>query len=336
MADPAQRTIPFPLIVGPTAGGKSALAVEIAMEVARRAESVHAQSASTEVPLPRAGEVVTADAFQVYRHLDVCTAKPTPEERRGVAHHLIDLVEPDDPEAFTLHRWLALAERTIADVRARRNLPIVVGGTHLYAKALLEGLFEGPGADEALRAELRAMDALARRAELERVDPAAAARIHPSDERRTIRALEVFRLTGKPISAHQSQWDREASPRVDARLVVLQWPAEVLSRRINQRVRDMVAAGLVEESRELWKAGRLGSQAGQALGPKQLVPHFEGRQSLADAIEKIKIETRRFAKNQRTWLRRLSTTPGAIVIDATSGEPGAWSQDIVNRIFTTP
>ncbi|MCW5776784.1 MAG: tRNA (adenosine(37)-N6)-dimethylallyltransferase MiaA [Phycisphaeraceae bacterium] len=305
----------FPVIVGPTASGKSALAVEVALALEARG-------------LPR-GEVVSADAFQVYRGMDIGTAKPTADERRGVAHHLIDLVEPDDPEPFTLHRWLTLANSHIDGLRARGATPIVVGGTHLYVKALLDGLFEGPGEDAAIRAELRAMEPAARRRELERADPAAAARIHPNDERRTVRALEVYRLTGKPISDHQSQWD--CTPRPDALLVGLEWPTEVLNRRINARVKEMMERGLLVEVRAL--APRLGPQASEALGYKQLLTHLEGRATLEEAVEAVKIETRRFAKNQRTWLRRLRETPGSLWLNADGDTPARLAQTVVDAVL---
>ena len=283
----------FPVICGPTAGGKTALAVAVARAFAERG---------------RPGEVISADAYQIYRGMDIGTAKPTADERAGVPHHLIDAVEPT--EAFTVHDWLAEANRLIEDVRGRGGTPIVVGGTHLYVKALLEGLFEGPEPDEAIRETLRAMGLPALRAELERVDPAAAQRIHPNDDRRTIRALEVFRQTGTPITELQKQWDREKSVRTDAVLVGLDWPAEAINTRINARVRTMIERGLRVEVSAL--ATRLGPQAREALGYKQLLAHLEGDITLDDAVEKIKIETRRFAKNQRTWLRRLRTTPGSI------------------------
>ncbi len=305
----------FPVIVGSTASGKSALAVEVALALEARG-------------MPR-GEVVSADAFQVYRGMDIGTAKPTPDERRGVAHHLIDLVEPDDPEPFTLHRWLTLANALIDDLRARGVTPIVVGGTHLYVKALLDGLFNGPGEDAALRAELRAMDPAARRLELEHADPAAASRIHPNDERRTIRALEVFRLTGRPISEHQSQWDR--TPRQDAMLVGLEWPTEALNRRINARVKEMMDRGLLDEVRAL--SPQLGPQAREALGYKQLLTHLVGRTSLEEAVEAVKIETRRFAKNQRTWLRRLRGTPGSLWLNADGETPARLAQAVVVAVL---
>lgn len=358
-----------PVICGPTAGGKSDLAVALAL----RAPDAFGCKA----------EVITADAFQVYRGMDIGTAKPTIEERRGVVHHLIDVVDPrgidrdrgierpldvraqpgvsnpvgpsgdhierklDATKSLTVDDWLTLARRRIAEIRARGALPIVVGGTHLYIKALLDGLFEGPEPDEALRAELTAMDPVARRAELERVDPDAAARIHPNDIRRTVRALEVFRLTGTPISAHQKQWDRPEKGALSAssgssgdqtystpslrsglpgyQLVILDWESEALNRRINARVKQMMERGLLTEVRALIDSGALipGSQPAEALGYKQLLAHLRdpARVPLEDTIEKIKIETRRFGKNQRTWLRRLRTTPGAITIDMLNTPP---------------
>lgn len=294
----------FPIIIGPTAGGKSDLAVDVALTLA-------AQNTPA--------EIITADAYQIYRGMDIGTAKPTADERRGIPHHLIDIVEPT--ESFTVSDWLAAAESAIADIKSRGRIPIVVGGTHLYIKSLLDGLFEGPDPDPALREELRALPAHTRRAELERIDPAAAARIHPNDERRTIRALEVFRQTGIPISAHQQQWDK--TTRTDCTLIGLDWPVELLNPRINARVKSMMDRGLLEETRALLP--RLGPQAKEALGYKQLLEHLEGRATLDDAVEQIKIETRRFAKNQRTWLRRLKTQPGSIWIDVPTTPRDQWA-----------
>lgn len=304
----------FPVIVGPTAGGKSALAVDVALELERLGHG--------------AGEVVSADAYQIYRGLDIGTAKPTDAERRGVAHHLIDVVDPGEP--FSVHDWLTLAERAIDDIRERGRVPIVAGGTNLYIKALMDGMFSGPGADEAVREELRALDVDARRAELERVDPAAAARIHRNDERRTIRALEVHRLTGRPISDWQGQWDRDGGA-TDRVLIGLTWDREALNARINERVRAMMADGLLEEARRHFEAGRLTGQAGEALGYKQLVRHLKGDWSLDEAVEQIKIETRRFAKNQRTWLRRLRRIPGSTWIDTQAEPRGNWAQIAVEQ-----
>ena len=281
---------PTPVIAGPTAGGKSALAIEVALAFERRGLG-HA-------------EIVSADAFQIYTHMDIGTGKVPPGERRGVPHHLIDIIEPD--AAFSVHQWLTRAERAMGDIRGRGNLPIVAGGTHLYIKALLDGLFEGPGADPSLRAQLERCPIEDLRGELERIDPESARRIHPRDRRRTIRAIEVYRLTGTPISEHQQQWETRPR-RDDLLLVVLEWSSEAINRRINQRVREMVRDGLIEEARSLWRQGRLGEQASQALGYRQIIAALEGKTSMDEAIERVKIETRRFAKNQRTWLRSLAT-----------------------------
>jgi len=303
------------VIVGPTAGGKSALAVRVALELDRRGIG--------------SGQIVTADAFQVYRGMDIGTAKPTPDERRGVSHHLIDLIEPT--ESFSVSQWLGRAESTIGRIRAEGHVPIVVGGTHLYVKALLDGLFDGPPADEQLRAQLAGRDLGDLRQELERVDPPAAQRIHPNDRRRTIRALEVLRLTGTRISDLQVQWDRAGPGREDLVLIGLDWASEAINRRINARVRAMIERGLVDEARALYQGGRLGPQARQALGYRQLVEFFEGRRTLDEAIERIKIETRRFAKNQRTWLGHLRVRAGSMWIDA-ANTPG---DDMVQAIVST-
>lgn len=296
-----------PVIAGPTAGGKSDLAVELAIVLRER----HGLAA----------EIVTADAFQVYTGLDIGTAKPTAEERRGIPHHLIDIIPPGRSEPFTLDDWLQRATETIADLRSRNILPIVVGGTHLYIKALLEGLFEGPEPDAALRAELSQMDPHLRREQLERVDPAAAARIHPNDIRRTVRALEVYRLTGQPISSFQKQWDVASGTPSPYLLVVLDWETEALNRRINARVKQMVERGLLQEVHALARSGGLTRQSAEALGYKQLLhlclapcPWPPAAAAVEQAVEQIKIETRRFAKNQRTWLRRLRTIPGCVAL----------------------
>lgn len=342
----AHSTIPplTPVIAGPTAGGKSDLAVELALALRDR------------FSIP--AEIVTADAFQVYTGLDIGTAKPTPADRRGIPHHLIDLVPPGvSAPPFTLDDWLRRATATIAHLRARGVLPIVVGGTHLYIKALLDGLFEGPEPDPVLRAELAAMDPAVRRAELERIDPAAAARIHPNDIRRTIRALEVHRLTGRPISAHQQQWDKNspaqrgaggraevpppdhvATPRGAFLLVILDWDTEALNRRINARVIEMIDRGLIDEVRALDAAGAFTPQSAEALGYKQLLPLIRAPRppapaALEAAIEQIKIETRRFAKNQRTWLRRLRATPGALAFACPDASPVHAAAAILARLI---
>ncbi|MFT3687275.1 MAG: tRNA (adenosine(37)-N6)-dimethylallyltransferase MiaA [Phycisphaerales bacterium] len=311
----------FPVICGPTAGGKTAAAVALAHLLRERGFTA---------------EVITADAYQIYKGMDIGTAKPSLAEREGVPHHLIDLIEPT--ERFTLDQWLGAAEAKIDELKSRGVIPIVVGGTHLYIKALMEGLFEGPAADPVLRAQLEAMPPADRRAELERIDPAAAVRIHPNDLRRTVRALEVFRLTGKPITEHQGQWDRPGGARPDAQLVALNWPTELLNRRINARVKQMMEQGLLDEVRRIAAAPGFGPQAGEALGYKQLRPLLNGQNqprqsSIEEAIERIKIETRRFGKNQRTWLKRLSLIQGCLAIDASAQTSQQIAQTIAKSIL---
>ncbi|GAB5497246.1 MAG: tRNA (adenosine(37)-N6)-dimethylallyltransferase MiaA [Phycisphaerales bacterium] len=307
----------YPVICGPTAGGKSSLALAVARRLSEMGHNA---------------ELVSADAYQVYRDMDIGTAKPSRAELDEVPHHLIDIVEPTEP--FTLAQWLALAEEAIEAIKKRGNVPIVVGGTHLYIKSLMDGLFEGPTPDAAIRAQLQALPTAELRAELERVDPEAAARIHPNDERRTIRALEVFRQTGQTISSLQTQWDKE-HPRDPSRfLVVLNWEAAAINTRINARVREMKAEGLIAEVRALHEAGRLGPTAREALGYKQFIHHFEGELAEDEAIEQIKIETRRFAKNQRTWLRRLQSSQGSLTLSPADSESRLMTQTVINSILT--
>lgn len=290
-----------PVICGPTAGGKSQIAIDLARTLIDRGHPA---------------EIVTADSMQIYRGMDIGTAKPDAEQQAGIPHHLIDVVEPE--ARFTVADWLGLAEPLIEKLKARGVIPIVVGGTHLYVKALIDGLMEGPAPDESVRAELSDMDPAVRRAELERVDPEAASRIHPNDTRRTIRALEVYRVTGEPMSVRQSQWDDRG--RKDVRLVGLEWETPSLNQRINARVRSMIEDGLENEVRGLWELKRLGPQACEGLGYKQFIHRFEGRYTHEEAVETIKIETRRFAKNQRTWLKRLRRTPGSLWISPEHAE----------------
>lgn len=318
------------VIFGPTAGGKSALAVELAEHYAARG-----------VP----SEVIGADSMQVYRHLDAGTAKPDHALRERAPHHLIDIVEPT--QRFTAHDWLARAKGVIQELRGRGGVPIVVGGTNLYLKALLEGMFDGPGQDEGFRAGLAQIETPVLHERLKRIDPETAQRVQPADRQRIVRALEVFELTGKPISSLQTQWAGErdeardgvpgaeapSAGGVDAVLIGLRWSAQAVNPRINLRVKAMfypdkvdpeLAAAvcingesLIDEVQRL-RASRhfdpLGdgvpNQAREALGYKQLLAWIEGTdrriQSLEDAFEQTKVLTRRFAKQQRTWLKRFT------------------------------
>jgi tRNA dimethylallyltransferase len=275
------------VLVGPTAGGKTSLSVRLAQD------------------LPGGGECISADSMQVYEGMDIGTATPTMEERGGVPHHLLSVVPPDTP--FTLDDWLAAAETAIADVRGRGRWPIVVGGTNLYVQALLFGLLDAPPPDQQVRAELASMDPPRLREELQSRDPAAAARIHPNDIRRTIRAVEYARSTGRPLSDAQVQWGEACRP--DARILGLDWPVEAINARINARVSAMMKGGLLREVSRLHEGGMLGEQAAAGVGYAQLIEHLEGRCSLDEAVEQIKIRSRRLGKQQRTWLRRFRVLP---------------------------
>jgi tRNA dimethylallyltransferase len=276
------------VIVGPTASGKTALALELVSAVRERGGDA---------------EIVSADSQQVYRGMDIGTAKAAHAERARVAHHLIDVVSPS--EEMTAARFVALADAAIAGIAARGHHPIVAGGTGLYVRALLHGLFEGPPADAALRARLEREGAAALHARLSQVDPVAAARIDAGDLRRIVRALEVFELTGTPISAHQRAHDiRRAPRRYPARVVGLDPPRAELRRRIDERVQAMLAGGLIEETRGLAAAGHdLSRRAFDAIGYREVRAHLSGelaREALAPAIAAA---TRRFARRQLAWFR---------------------------------
>ncbi len=290
------------LLLGVTGVGKTAVAIDLA---------------------PRLGaEIVSVDSMQVYRRMDIGTAKPSPQERQLVRHHLIDILEPS--ESCSVARFVELADAAIAESAGRGRLPLGVAGTPLYLMGLMYGMFEGPSADAGFRSELARRaerDGLASlHAELARVDPDAAGRIHPNDYKRIERALEVYYLTGRTLSSQQRQWDAGVL-RYPATIVGVRRTKEDASQRINARVKAMISAGLVEEVRSLLAdPGGLGDQARQALGYAQVIDHLEGRSSLDEAVEQIKIQTRRFAKHQRTWFRKFPTTRW---IDAEPAEPAA-------------
>lgn len=299
---------PVILILGPTAGGKTRLAIDLAHQ------------------LPGGAEIISCDSMQIYRGMDIGTAKPTPHLRAEMPHHLLDIVDPSD-DTFSVDRWLELANNTIEAIRARRRYPIIVGGTNLYVQAFLSGMTsEGPPPHMALRAELNEFNLEQLRHRLQRADPAAAERIHPNDRKRTIRAIEVFETTGKRLSDLQTQWDAAHSkseirnPR-PVLIIGLDYPVEIINRRINARVKSMIEAGFVEEVRRLHEARSFGRNAREALGYKQVIEHFEGHNTLEDAIEQIKIRTRRYAKQQRTWLRRFKSYPNSIWIEAAGLSP---------------
>jgi tRNA dimethylallyltransferase len=298
-AEASRRVI---VILGPTAGGKS----DLAMELARRF----------------GGELVSADSMQVYRGMDIGTAKPTADERAEIPHHCIDLVDAAE-EGFTVARWLACADAAVADIRRRGRVPIVVGGTNLYIRAFLEGLDEAPAADPAFRAALEAVPSAELHARLAESDPAAALRLHPNDRRRITRALEIAHATGEPASARRTAWDDAgiAPRRADLFTVILDWPVDAINRRINARVRRMFEAGFEREVARLVASGGLCSQARAACGYEELLAILgdssrrPGASQLEDAAEETKIRSRRLAKQQRTWLKRFRSLEPSIAIE---------------------
>lgn len=280
------------VLVGPTASGKSV----VALRVAKMMDA----------------EIINADSVQVYRHLDVGTAKPPVEERRQVPHHLIDVVEPS--EEFSAARFRSMAMKAMDDIVSRGKIPIITGGTGLYIRALCRGLFFGPSAKTEVREDLIAVEAqesgtLYRK--LAEVDPAAAMKIHPHDLRRIVRALEVFLSSGKKISDLQKEWDGDDTGNFI--LIGLAWDRREIYRRINERVDRMLAAGLVEEVKSLLARGVSPElKPMKSLGYLQIVEHLQGKYDLERARELIKMETRRYAKRQMTWFKK---EPGILWIE---------------------
>jgi len=290
------------VILGPTAGGKSDLAMGLARQLG--------------------GELVSADSMQVYRGMDIGTAKPTPAERAEIPHHAIDLVDAGE-EGFTVAQWLLIADAAVADILARGKIPIVVGGTNLYIRAFLEGLDEAPAADPAFRAELAQIESAELHARLAASDPVAAARLHPNDRRRITRALEIAHSTGDTATTRRTTWDDAGVKprRNDLFTVILDWSVEAINRRINARVRRMFDEGFVEEVTALLERGPLCAQARAACGYEELVQAIgDGtrpprERDLEDAAESTKIRSRRLAKQQRTWLKRFRALKPGISID---------------------
>lgn len=271
-------------LVGSTASGKSAVALALAEQIG--------------------GEIISVDSMQVYRGLDIGTAKPTADERARIPHHLIDVVELDEP--FDAARFIALARRAEMEIRARGRVPIFCGGTGLYFKAFLEGLGDAPPSDAAVRAELEATPLARLLEELQQRDPITHERIDRQNPRRVVRALEVIRLTGRPFSDQRAAWSSESQPVQPRALIfgLLRESAD-LHARINTRVDEMFARGLLDETRSLLEKGlEKNPTALQAIGYRQVVEHLRGECPLAETMELVKIKTRQFAKRQMTWFRR--------------------------------
>lgn len=308
MNEPPQPIV----IVGCTASGKSDLAETLAQRLS--------------VP------IMAVDSMQVYRGMDIGTAKPDRTTRDRIPHLMIDVTDPW--ETYSAARFAEDAAPQLNHEGTKARGMVLVAGTILYLRALLEGLFEGPSADAALRARLAAeaqqIGTPKLHARLAAVDPIAAGRIHPNDLRRIVRALEVFELTGTPISTLQTQWARE-HPQMAATIIGVRRDKDLLNRRINARVKIMLEQGLVAEVDRLRQDPRGFSQeAASGVGYRQILDHFAGRCTLEEAIEQIKIQTRHLAKLQRTWLKRF---PNVHWLDAGETQTGADLADQALRIM---
>lgn len=282
----SEHMVPVVVIVGPTATGKTHLGLEVASQFN--------------------GEIINADALQVYRDFDIGTAKPTPQEQARTPHHLIDILGAE--EAYSAGHFSRLARDAIQDIRTRGRLPLVVGGSGLYIRALLQGISPLPAIDPAVRSQLgdqlnlNGLESLY--VELERLDPLTAARLQPTDKQRVLRALEVLHSTGKQLST----WIREKPfgvQKVAACQIGLTLPRGILYDRIAARVGAMVEDGWLTEIQGILSSGaHLSDPAFQALGYRQLASHLLGKTSLSEALEETIRATRRFAKRQMTWFRK--------------------------------
>lgn len=303
------------VITGPTASGKTRLAVELAKA--------------------RNGEVVSADSMQIYRRMDIGTAKPTPEEMGGIPHHMIDVADPE--EDFSVSRYVSMAAACVEDILSRGKLPILAGGTGLYIDSLLSGrTFAAFDETSPLRALLEERytreGGQALLDELARSDPETAARLHPNDAKRIVRALEVWLTTGKTITQHNRE-TMALPPRYSAHTLTLDFQRrEDLWSRIDRRVDQMMADGLEEEVRALLQSGvPRRCTAMQAIGYKEMVPVVSGSMAAADAAAQIKLRSRQYAKRQLTWLRR---NPAIHWIYWEKERNFAWALQIATEIIT--
>lgn len=302
-ASPAE---PLLVVTGPTASGKTAFAVELAARTGR--------------------EVLSMDSMAVYRRMDIGTAKPSAADRARVPHHLIDLVEPH--EDFDTARWCAAAEQALAELRARGKGAIFVGGTPLYLMAFFKGMLESPPSDPTLRAALAAREAAtpgALHAELQRLDPAAAARIHVRDVRRLVRAHEVLQQTGQTISSQQRHFDRADWAR-PCRIAVVERAREDLHERVRQRTEQMLAEGLLAETEAIERGGGFSRTAGAAIGYAECRDFLRGRyKNPTELRNRIRRNTHQLIRRQTTWLRRLpdvARIPAAGGLDAVAAALG--------------
>ena len=281
-----ERKQPLLVILGPTASGKTRLGVAMAKALQ--------------------GEVISADSMQMYKRMNIATAKPTVEEMDGIPHHLMDFLEPD--QNFSVAEYAALARSCISQVAARGHLPILVGGTGLYINTVVDNItFSQAPSDEAYREQLRCLarkeGVLAVYSQLQQVDPESAAAIHPNNLGRVIRALEVFHTTGITMTEQRRRSRLIPSPYQLSMIGLCCRDRQKLYDRIDRRVDEMVRQGLLEEAEEMLERG-LSVTAAQAIGYKELKGYFAGEESLDTALERIRQESRRYAKRQLTWFRR--------------------------------
>ncbi|MBP1538029.1 MAG: tRNA (adenosine(37)-N6)-dimethylallyltransferase MiaA [Ruminococcus sp.] len=280
--------IPLIVVCGPTASGKTAVSVELAKRYN--------------------GEVVSADSMQIYKGLNIATAKPDKSEMQGIPHHLIDFLEPD--KSFSVADYVKMAKETINDIHSRNKMPVLCGGTGLYISSLVENVrFDDTGSDDAIRERLsREAKELGNHALWERlaqVDPETAQNVHENNLPRVIRALEVYELTGVKLSQHKINSRTEGSAYNACIIGLTGADRDFLYNRINQRVDVMLQKGLVQECKEVYDSGGL-KTAHQAIGFKELIPYFKGECSLEECVDKIKLESRHYAKRQLTWFRKLN------------------------------
>lgn len=274
-------------LTGPTSSGKTSLAIAVAERLG--------------------AEIISLDSMSIYRGMDIGTAKPTPEQRARVPHHMLDVVEPT--ESFSVSSYVLAAHAVAQEIRARGRRVLVCGGTPLYLKSLIRGLFLGPQPDWEFRTAIESYLAdhggEALQARLAQVDPLLAHKLHPNDYRRMIRALEVAKVTGQPLSHWQQQFETPADP-LEFPVAVLKLDRAWLHQRINQRVERMLAGGLVEEVAGLISQyGQLGRTAAQAVGYREVLEHLSGQHTLAETTNLIQAHTRQFARRQEIWFRGL-------------------------------
>ena len=273
------------VIVGPTASGKTAVSIELAKKIN--------------------GEIISADSMQIYKYMDIGTAKPTLDEMQGIKHYMLDVVMPD--ETFNVAKYKSMAESAIEEILKKGKVPIIVGGTGLYVNTLVDGIefADAPG-DEEYRNELIEKGyregAMSIYKELEKVDSESAKKIDPNNIRRVARALEIYKVTGKT----KTQLDIESRKEVkyDYRLFGMEWDRETLYNRIDLRVDKMIEAGLIDEVRNVTEKFKISNTAVQGLGYKEVIEFLNGNISYEEMIEKLKLETRHYAKRQLTWFRR--------------------------------